>query len=913
MSAPSLSSADVRQEIEQLFRRSHRSRLVALFGRGEAEHFEIDGKLWQIVPTRCELDLRERLPRPEETDQEGRVFLVDWTHDVLPLDVACRLAGGRIYHVARDARLATLFGARQIEAGLAGTTLARLLLAGAIPTPRKIQGMLLTRDDAWQRLLEARFRVPEAALGSLAALLSWARASDAGPAFLRQSETDDLWRAVRRELHAWLLSRHGEASLVVWSAWEQGKAARLGEVLLLLEAARDRADSYLSGMLAGQLAAWLPELAPSLRLAEQALLLEPVLDELLGVERKELLALVDRSQALAQGAGLGDLVATSRRLPGGHLARERAMAEAVRAFLVRLDSERAEAVLAAQGALEAHGLDPHLRSSEHREARTMMARLVVWMTGRGRSGASGPRWQPAVDLARRYAEEGGHLEWARQAIRGLRGADDSLQQAARELGTAVGDAQRGDHRAFAEAYVAWLEAGKPASEALPIEEVSRQVIAPFLQGDKRRRLLVVLMDGMSQATAVQLLTRLGEARRWGPMAWRKPGWKGVMPLPPVLAVAPTLTEISRSAFFAGMADPRFGGEATEKDVARWRANKHLAAVVGEDSPELFLRKDILAGHELLPDLRKAIDGDSRVVAVVVNAVDEELGGSLQVAKDYSVNAVLPLESLLSAAEGAERAVLLIADHGHVLGDGARVLSGRLDPKRPGGPRWRALRADEVPSEEEMVLPPGGWVPRGWDRVAVLWDPSLVYRSPNYGEHGGLSMAEVVAPAILIAPDWLERTVPDDPELAVRAFPVPDWWALRVKRRAEPRPPEPFTANEPQPTLFAMVPTPEAPQPASPFTEALRRSAVFQAQVHGHPAAEVSRVLEWLSTLLEAGGSLPALEFAAACGVRNHLVSGVVARMGMLNADGFAMIEHDHVGRRVVVNRARLVQHYGVKE
>jgi hypothetical protein len=36
-------------------------------------------------------------------------------------------------------------------------------------------------------------------------------------------------------------------------------------------------------------------------------------------------------------------------------------------------------------------------------------------------------------------------------------------------------------------------------------------------------------------------------------------------------------------------------------------------------------------------------------------------------------------------------------------------------------------------------------------------------------------------------------------------------------------------------------------------------------------------------------------------------------MGVLNADGFAMIEHDHVGRRVVLHRSRLVQHYGIKE
>ena len=73
------------------------------------------------------------------------------------------------------------------------------------------------------------------------------------------------------------------------------------------------------------------------------------------------------------------------------------------------------------------------------------------------------------------------------------------------------------------------------------------------------------------------------------------------------------------------------------------------------------------------------------------------------------------------------------------------------------------------------------------------------------------------------------------------------------------------------------------------------------------------MLSWLTILVEAGGSLPASDFAAAAGVRAHQVGGVVARMGVLNADGFAMVEHDHVGRRVVLHRSRLVQHYGIKE
>ena len=62
-----------------------------------------------------------------------------------------------------------------------------------------------------------------------------------------------------------------------------------------------------------------------------------------------------------------------------------------------------------------------------------------------------------------------------------------------------------------------------------------------------------------------------------------------------------------------------------------------------------------------------------------------------------------------------------------------------------------------------------------------------------------------------------------------------------------------------------------------------------------------------------GGALTAADFARLCGVRAHQVGGVVARMGVLNADGFAIVEHDVAGRRVVLHKARLVSQFGVSE
>src|SRR5262249_54415537 len=185
--SPLLSEADVRLEVERLFRRDHRSKLLALFGRGQPGRFELDGLSWEIIPTACELELRSKLPTPGEP-ASGSVYLVDWAEDALPLDVSCRLAGGRIYHVALDAPLAALFGARQVEPGLSSTALARLVLSGSIQGVRKLTGLRLTRSDLWKRVLEARFGIPERSLESPAEWLRWVRGSDAGPAFARACE-----------------------------------------------------------------------------------------------------------------------------------------------------------------------------------------------------------------------------------------------------------------------------------------------------------------------------------------------------------------------------------------------------------------------------------------------------------------------------------------------------------------------------------------------------------------------------------------------------------------------------------------------------------------------------------------------------------------------------------------------------
>jgi hypothetical protein len=921
---PLLSEADVRLEVERLFRRKHRSKLLALFGRGQPGHFDLDGVSWEIVPAACELELRSKLPQPGEATTTGSVYLIDWTEDALPLDVSCRLAGGRIYHVARDARLAALFGARQVDPRLSSTALARLVLSGSIKGLRKVTGLGLTRSDLWKRVLDARLGIPESAFESGSAWLSWARGSDAGPAFARACESDDLLRAVRRELLEWLDEQLGAVGTLGFRAWELGRVNNALQALLLLVAVEQSEDQYLRGLVNGLVASIAPGLASEVRDVHDDGASQSLLKEVLSAEKADDRRLLEEAEQHAVGGGAAALAAASDWLPAGHATREIAVANALSAFGDAPTAEALETLFASLDRLSAHQLDSALRGSEHIEARKMAERLATWLLARRvrpQLAEYGTAWQPAIDLAKRYAEEGGFLDWARQSLRGIRGASEELLAAVRRLSRAVDVVARADDERFAKAYVSWVEAGKPSSEVLPIEHVTKRVVAQFLKGDKRRRLLLVLMDGMSYAAAVQVLQRLRDQRRWSPLVWRPSDWNGPLPLPPVLAAAPTLTEVSRAALFAGVADPNFGNQGTDKDDSRWVSNPHVREFVGDEALKIFFRRDIHAGHELIDEVKQAVAGPQRVVAVVVNAIDEDLKGSLQVAVDYSTkNPILPLEALLSAADGAERAVLLVADHGHIVGDAMTIASGRIPPGREGGARWRALAEGEDPQDGEVLLPRTSWKPRGAAGVAALWDTSLSNRAPHYGEHGGLSLAETVAPAFLIGPEWLYQIADDDTQLRCRVLPEPDWWLLKIARPAgsavateRPKPPTQgaFPGMELVPEKSAAASLREPSEPA--LVAKLRQSKVFTQQVAGVPKQDVERVLTWLTVLVETGGSLTAADFARLCGVRPHQVGGVVARMGVLNADGFAIVEHDVAGRRVVLHKARLISQFGVPE
>src|SRR5262249_43665722 len=151
--------------------------------------------------------------------------------------------------------------------------------------------------------------------------------------------------------------------------------------------------------------------------------------------------------------------------------------------------------------------------------------------------------------------------------------------------------------------------------------------------DPNRRLLILLMDGMAWAQAVELLQSMGSrSHGWAPIAWHAINRVGDGAYPAVLANLPTVTEVSRSAFFAGKEMPKGTALGTAKDEERFRENKQLHPYCDPSvGPRLLLRGEGHTGDGSASQeaLSLIADARRRIVGIVVNAIDASLKGDTQ--------------------------------------------------------------------------------------------------------------------------------------------------------------------------------------------------------------------------------------------------------------------------------------------
>lgn len=767
-----------------------------------------------------------------------------WTHDI-PVDIAGRFAqGGRVQRIGKDARLRRLFGVLDLVPEVQHSPLAEYLLQAGSQQTLRVGDAMLTLDAMWSAWLGGQWGVPTRGGLALDTLLGFGALDVRGPQWAAAHEPRG---GVHQALLAQLRERLGGAGPLVWEAWVQGRGSAALELAIVLEVLAEEPDETVRYWVRTQIRKWLPGLeeAPAHEVARA--LGRAAAGALRHVERQadpdHVRRLTQAADALVDDSTIRRALAASTRLPSAWQGRLDALGEA-------LARGAAEPTMASVEAVEDawHVVERHAKARDHDQsevlARAEMAvRLLRWLVAR-----TDRRIEPSLHpygemeaLARWYTEEGGFLDWARRAARGSteRGFGRGIQA----IVHAVDEVRRDLDRRFARGLCAWTEAGQPATQVLPIARAVERVAARFLEGAPDRRLLVLLLDGMAWMQAVQLLHDL-DMRGWAPLDWHsvREHRVGEGLYPAMLAGLPTVTEVSRSAFFGG-AMPEPGKRLdTQKDPDLWAAHRSaLPLVPAHDRPRLLLRAEghTKAGGASPEALSLVADPERRLVAVVVNAIDDSLKASHALRVRWAAEAIKSLPELLDQARDHGRAVLLASDHGHVTSD---LLTRRAPRTTGGGARWRPWPSPEDPVDDDEVALPAKkgqvYAPRGAHGVVLLADDTTCYAgSTHAGQHGGASLSEVVAPCVLVGhDDNAHQRFEHDREQRLRRPVEPEWWhsMIRPPREDEEAASAPAPTTPPRrkpkpvddrqlglPTIPVEPPAPPAPVPApksvaSPF-------------------------------------------------------------------------------------------------
>jgi hypothetical protein len=603
--------------------------------------------------------------------------------------------------------------------------------------------------------------------------------------------------------------------------------------------------------------------------------------------------LLDRADSLLRDLRIGEFAHLSDLLPTALDQRVKDFARALTAHV----SEPTELTLS-QVELQAERTLRHslMTAQPPRAERVEMARrLARWLL-------TPPRAVTSLQTAATWqADEGAFVDWARFR---LLGGDETpeLSHAYAACRKALTDRRNKFAKTFAQAMIDW-NANKPYinGRLVPIENVIDQVLAP-IAGSQPTLLLV--MDGLSVSIFRELFARLS-THGWAELVPSEAG----QPLVGIAAL-PTVTEVSRASLLCG----RLTLGAAAQERAGFAAHPALLAHSRAGAPpRLFHKGDLADETNLASEVRAAIaDPHQKVVGVVFNAVDDHLSGPDQLQQRWTLEDLRLLLPLLREAREARRAVVITADHGHLLEDGT-------SPVSPGGDsdRWRPGRDARAP--HELSVSDGRVVTSdGSSTVVCLWSESARYGGRKNGYHGGLSPQEVIVPLAVIMP--LGLSLPG----WTPAPPLqPEWWELAPAPKALEAKPTPrqgakTAARKPvslmgQPQLFEDTETPSAPVPPD-WISALLSGPIYasQRQLAARVALSDDKMRALLTALSERGGKLSRAALAQRLALPEIRLGGMLSAVRrMLNVDQAPVLVVDEAAGTVELNIALLQQQFRV--
>ncbi|MEV6525737.1 BREX-2 system phosphatase PglZ [Longispora sp. NPDC051575] len=815
-----------------------------------------DGRVARVAPCRSTLAFWDQVVG--HSGDEVLVVLTDRTRAELGDGLISRIHRQELFPIDPWQAVVEVFGMTRPEQDLVnlGDWAAESLIAAqpASGWP-KLPGTVLTRSVALRQLAGVRFSIAAQNIDA-DALLTWSSQPSQVAAFLA------LGDAERAGLGTWLTGEFGPAVRPLFSLVEAGHAAQVLALGLsgaaLAAVGDDRAQ--------GRYEQFTRDLDEPTLTAFWALVrahVDRLLDSKVPAELLRGRAALDGAENLLLGTFKSPSAAElSDLLPAGLEAR----IAAVGAALTTKSLDPEQALLA----LEAH------RLADRDPGRVQRARMAVRLQRWTLLDEDGPT--DVGNGIRRQVSDWGWVDRALAQVWAGANTQPALQAAYKDVYQRASARRRQLDKVFADR----LSASGGVGAALAVEDLLSTVITPLRRGPAP---LLVVLDGMSAAVAVELAEEL-RPEEW--VEYDPLGGTGPASRRGILAALPTVTSVSRASLFAG--ELCVGNDSTERKAFTKRYPKaalfHKGSLYGE------------AGEMFDSDLREALDDSGKLVAVVINTVDDALDRGREGADpSWKLAHFGLLHTLLQQARRHQRPVVITSDHGHILQREGRMLAAADSASA------RHRTGSEPPADGEVELA-GTRVMAPGNRVVALWDPELRYKKRKAGYHGGASLAEVTIPLLALMPAGVDA--PTD-WVALDVQP-PVWWsgpgATRVAATAQ------------QPVTPSVQPAPEPQSVRTPLLlGTLLSSELFQALTAQLPRGLTEQQLHAaLSALLEAGGVLPAVVAAQRAGVAASRAGGLLTMVQrVMNVDGYPVLEIIDNGRTASLNRQQLIEQFGLSE
>ncbi len=402
--------------------------------------------------------------------------------------------------------------------------------------------------------------------------------------------------------------------------------------------------------------------------------------------------------------------------------------------------------------LQQHALADSPSRKEQIERAKMALRLVTWLSLENDEPTS------LNEIISDYIHNGSFIDWARYQI-WSGDIHEPLSKVYQKLSEQITIKQEQQNKHFSTYLNKIARNDKLASGFVPVEQAIEQVLVPIA---KHSPVLLLVLDGMSQAVYRELNKDLV-----------KHNWVEIHDSQSkndkcLVSALPSITQVSRCSLLSGKLC-----EGSSNDEKKLFANNSILKKLSSTKfpPILYHKQELQQSGSgaLSSEVRANIAStEHRVLATVINAIDDQLSSSSQVSLDWTLESVTLLRQVLEAARESGRVVVMTSDHGHVLDHN----SFYANSDNENGERYQL--GSQTDSEHEVQLS-GDRVVTPHNTVVLPWTERLRYtKSKNMGYHGGGSLQEMIIPLGIFVNANNMNPIEEWHEIPRY---IPDWWSF----------------------------------------------------------------------------------------------------------------------------------------